>query len=88
MRDIARIRRDVEENQKEISFFEDPVGYESSRQASKQKELKAAVRKFNQHPKKGIDQFILMNVVEDSPKVICLMIHDFRNDFFVFLRRR
>jgi len=70
MRDIARIRRDVEENQKEISFFEDPVGYESSRQASKQKELKAAVRKFNQHPKKGIDQFILMNVVEDSPKAI------------------
>ena len=70
MRDIARIRRDVEENAKEISFFEDPVGHENARQASKQKELKQAVRKFNQHPKKGLEQFILMNVVEDTPKVL------------------
>jgi hypothetical protein len=69
MRDIARIRRDVEENAKEISFFEDPKGHENARLQTKQKELKNAVRKFNQHPKKGLDQFILMNIVEDTPKV-------------------
>lgn len=76
MRDIARIRRDVEENAKEISFFEDPVGHENARQASKQKELKQAVRKFNQHPKKGLEQFILMNVVEDTPKAITTFLLD------------
>lgn len=69
MRDISRIRRDVEENAKEISFFEDPIGHENARNASKQKELKQSVRKFNQDPKKGLEQFILMNVVEDNPKV-------------------
>ena len=26
LRDIERVKRDVEENQKEIAFFEDPVG--------------------------------------------------------------
>merc|ERR1711937_423875 len=68
MRDISRIRRDVEENAKGISFFEDPIGHENARNASKQKELKQSVRKFNQDPKKGLEQLILMNVVEDNPK--------------------
>jgi len=34
------------------------------------RELKTAVRKFNQKPKKGLEQFILHNYVDDSPKSI------------------
>ena len=32
--------------------------------------MKTAVRKFNQKPKKGLEQFILHNYVDDSPKSI------------------
>merc|ERR1712227_585776 len=53
LRDIARVKKDVDENQKEIAFFEDPIAFENERQATKQKELKKAIQKFNRSPKKG-----------------------------------
>ena len=43
----------MQENLKEISFFEDPDQHEQNRQAAKQKEIKQSIRRFNQHPKKG-----------------------------------
>jgi len=70
LRDIARVRKDVQENEKEISFFEDPVRHKEQKEHSKQKELKAGIRKFNQNPKKGLQLFIDNNQIQDDPKSI------------------
>ena len=37
LRDIARLRTDVQDNLQEIGFFEDPVAHENARQAHKDK---------------------------------------------------
>ena len=70
LRDIARVKKDVDENQKEIAFFEDPIAYENERQATKQKELKKAIQKFNRSPKKGLQLLIDNKQVSDSAKSI------------------
>ena len=60
----------MDENQKEIAFFEDPIAYENERQATKQKELKKAIQKFNRSPKKGLQLLIDNKQVSDSAKSI------------------
>jgi len=68
LRDIARVKKDVDENQKEIAFFEDPIAFENERQATKQKELKKAIQKFNRSPKKGLQLLIDNKQISDSAK--------------------
>ena len=78
------MRRDLEENAREVAFFTDPERFKERSEQNKHRywhkiilfliyqyrELKTAVRKFNQKPKKGLEQFILHNYVDDSPKSI------------------
>ena len=74
----------MEENAREVAFFTDPERFKERSEQNKHRycfsnnpfltlnyrELKTAVRKFNQKPKKGLEQFILHNYVDDSPKSI------------------
>ena len=69
LRDIARVKKDVDENGREIAFFEDPVAFENERKATKEKEMKKAMQKFNRSPKKGLQQFIDSKQVHDDTKV-------------------
>ena len=68
-RDIDRVKRDVEENQKEIAFFEDPIAFETERQATKQKEMKKTIQKFNRSPKKGLQLLLDNKQIHDDTKV-------------------
>ena len=43
--------------------------HKEQKEHSKQKELKAGIRKFNQNPKKGLQLFIDNNQIQDDPKV-------------------
>ena len=43
--------------------------HKEQKEHSKQKELKAGIRKFNQNPKKGLQLFIDNNQIQDNPKV-------------------
>ena len=45
------------------------VRHKEQKEHSKQKELKAGIRKFNQNPKKGLQLFIDNNQIQDDPKV-------------------
>ena len=78
LRDISRVKKDVDENQKEIAFFEDPVAFENERQATKQKELKKTIQKFNRSPKKGLQLLLENKQIHDDTKVrFCLCLQDF-----------
>jgi len=68
LRDIARVKKDVDENQKEIAFFEDPVAFENERQATKQKEMKKTIQKFNRSPKKGLQLLLDNKQIHDDTK--------------------
>ena len=70
LRDISRVKKDVDENQKEIAFFEDPVAFENERQATKQKELKKTIQKFNRSPKKGLQLLLENKQIHDDTKVL------------------
>lgn len=69
-KDIARVKKDIQENLKEISFFEDPVQHEKNRQAAKMQEIKTSIRRFNQHPKKGLKQLIEKKQTENNAQAI------------------
>ena len=63
------MKKDIQENLKEISFFEDPVQHEKNRQAAKMQEIKTSIRRFNQHPKKGLKQLIEKKQTENNAQV-------------------
>ena len=86
LRDISRVKKDVDENQKEIAFFENPVAFENERQATKQKELKKTIQKFNRSPKKGLQLLLENKQIHDDTKVrFCLFLQDFKTNFSQWL---